>query len=113
MNYECSTPTGCGSNDNCNFDENCIKDRLASGGYRCQGMNILDFVKFHYYPVITRTRVFLSNYLYIKILASSWADVPNWPLMSINNDADVTNKHGDSGKDKDLTSRYSKNGLNA
>ena len=37
MNYECTTPTGCGSNDQCSFDENCVRDRLASGGYRCQG----------------------------------------------------------------------------
>ena len=40
MNYECSTPNGCGSNDDCNFDENCIRDRLASGGYRCQGNTV-------------------------------------------------------------------------
>ena len=36
--------------------------------------------------------------------ASSWADVPNWPLMSINNGDDFAND-GDDGTDKNSNRR--------
>ena len=37
FDFDCSPETGCGFNDYCKFDENCIRDRSAKNGYRCQG----------------------------------------------------------------------------
>ena len=37
--------------------------------------------------------------------ASSWADVPNWPLMSTNNGDGLVNRNGDDGKDKNANRR--------